>query len=85
MVMHDEMSDGMALEPIQQGETLHKTRFWLIVFMSGLFISGITAFPLQNELRLMLSILEAALVRPAAQAVSLILGNLVDPTIWAFR
>jgi DMSO reductase anchor subunit len=66
------MSDGMALERIQQGETLHKIRFWLIVFMTGLFISGITAFPLQSELSLTLSILEAAPVRPAAQTVSLL-------------
>jgi hypothetical protein len=66
------MSDGMAFERAQQDDTIHKIRFWLIVVMTGLFVSGITAFPLQSELNLTLSTLETAPVRQAAQAVSLL-------------
>jgi hypothetical protein len=66
------MSVGMAFERPQQSETLHKIRFWLIVFMTGMFVSGITAFPLQSELSLMLSILESAPLRQPAQAVALL-------------
>jgi hypothetical protein len=66
------MSYGMAFQRSQQAETLHKIRVWLIVFMTGLFISGITAFPLQSELTLMLSILESAPLLQSAKAVSLL-------------
>ena len=34
---------------------LRAIRFWLIFFMAGLFLSGVTAFPLQTELRWLLS------------------------------
>lgn len=66
------MNEKMAFKDRQRAEALHKIRFWLIVFMAGLFISGITAFPLQSELSLTLSVLETVHVRPAAQAVSLL-------------
>jgi len=33
-------------------ECLHKIRFWLTIFMVGLVLSGVTAFPLQFELKL---------------------------------
>jgi len=62
----------MVLERPQQSKTLHKIRFWLIVFMAGVVISGITAFPLQSELTLMLSILESAPLQHPAKAVSLL-------------
>jgi hypothetical protein len=66
------MSDGKAFKRPQQSATLHQIRFWLIVFMAGLIISGITAFPLQSELGLMLSILNSSPVRQTAQAISLL-------------
>ncbi|WP_263382589.1 hypothetical protein [Granulicella arctica] len=40
--------------------------------MTGLLISGVTAFPLQTELRVLRSVLEAAPVRPIAEAVGLL-------------
>ena len=66
------MSESMTSERLQQGEALHKIRFWLIVFMAGLVISGITAFPLQSELSLMLSVLESEPLRQPAQAAALL-------------
>ena len=34
-----------------QSDTLRRIRFWLVLFIVGLFLSGVTAFPLQTELR----------------------------------
>jgi hypothetical protein len=59
------------LEPVQ-AETIRKIRLWLVIFMTGLLISGVTAFPLQTELRFLRSVLEAAPVRPLAEAVGLL-------------
>ena len=51
---------------------LRAIRFWLVLFMAGLFLSGVTAFPLQTELHWVLSILETAPVRRIAEATHLL-------------
>ena len=49
-----------------------RIRIWLAVLIAGLVFSGITAFPLQPEMRFVLSVLRAAPVRPIANAVHLL-------------
>lgn len=45
---------------------IRRIRFWLAVFMTGLVLSGITAFPLPSELRWLTSFLETTPIRPFA-------------------
>jgi hypothetical protein len=51
---------------------LRAIRFWLVLFMAGLFLSGVTAFPLQTELRWLLPLLEAPPVRRITEATYLL-------------
>ena len=51
---------------------LRAIRFWLILFMAGLFLSGVTAFPLQTELGWLLPILETPPVRRIAETTHLL-------------
>lgn len=51
---------------------LRATRFWLGVVMAGLFLSGITAFPLETELRFFLVLLQSDPVRPLAEVSHLL-------------
>ena len=51
---------------------LRATRFWLGVVMAGLFLSGITAFPLETELRFFLVLLQSNPVRPLAEVAHLL-------------
>lgn len=51
---------------------LRAIRFWLALFMAGLFISGVTAFPLQTELHWLLSMLESPHVRQIAETIHLL-------------
>jgi hypothetical protein len=46
--------------------------FWLSIFIAGLIISGVTAFPLETELRWTLSILNSPAVQPTAQTTHLL-------------
>ena len=39
--------------------TLTATRFWIVVFVVGLVVSGVTAFPLEAELRVLSGMLHA--------------------------
>lgn len=39
------------------GERLRRVRFWLVLFVTGLVVSGVTAFPLEIETRWLLSVL----------------------------
>jgi hypothetical protein len=55
-----------------QTETLRRIRFWLAVFIAGLVLSGITAFPLQTELGWLVSILHESRLRPAAEFTHLL-------------
>jgi hypothetical protein len=47
-----------------QSDHLRRIRFWLAAFMIGLVLSGVTAFPLQTELRWLVSILHGSWLRP---------------------
>lgn len=47
-------------------------RIWLALFMAGLILSGLTAFPLRAELNLAVRILHANALRPAAEASDLL-------------
>ena len=51
---------------------LRRIRFWLAVFIVGLVVSGITAFPLESELRGFDSILHTTSLRPLAEATRLL-------------
>ncbi len=55
-----------------QTHHLREIRIWLTVFIVGLVLSGITAFPLETELRWLLSILSMHAVRPLASRTHLL-------------
>jgi hypothetical protein len=57
---------------VPQPDQLRAIRFWLALFMVGLVVSGVTAFPLQTELRWALSILETSSVKRIAEATHLL-------------
>jgi hypothetical protein len=54
-----------------QSDHLRRVRFWLAVFIVGLVLSGITAFPLETELSGLVSILHAGWLRPMAEFTGL--------------
>ena len=47
-------------------------RFWLGVVIAGLVVSGVTAFPLEMELRGFLHLLQSPSLRPLAEATHLL-------------
>ncbi len=47
-------------------------RFWLALFIVGLVVSGVTAFPLEAELHWLLLVLSAPAVRPIAETTCLL-------------
>lgn len=47
-------------------------RFWLAIFMAGLVLSGVTAFPLETELRWALSILGTPPLQRVAETTHLL-------------
>lgn len=51
---------------------LGEIRLWLAIFMAGLILSGVTAFPLETELRWVLSILESSPAHRTAEATHLL-------------
>jgi hypothetical protein len=51
---------------------LRLIRFWLAVFIVGLVLSGITAFPLDSELRGFDTILHTTFLRPHAESTHLL-------------
>jgi hypothetical protein len=55
-----------------QTDHLRRIRFWLAVFIAGLVLSGITAFPLQSELGWLIRLLHAGALRPVAQSAGLL-------------
>jgi hypothetical protein len=50
-----------------QSDHLRRIHFWLAVFIIGLVISGITAFPLETELSRLVSVLHADWLRPLSE------------------
>jgi hypothetical protein len=60
------------LEPVTQTNHLRRVRFWLATFIVGLILSGITAFPLQGETRLLDGILHTPSLRTIANSTGLL-------------
>src|ERR1700694_5771055 len=68
-----------------QSDHLRRIRFWLAVFIVGLALSGITAFPLETELSGLVSILHAGWLQPMAEFTGLLpwierVNNALDAT-----
>jgi hypothetical protein len=57
---------------IERGGLLRRTRIWLGLFIAGLVLGGLTAFPLQLELRWLVAVLHASWMEPCAQATGLL-------------
>jgi hypothetical protein len=55
-----------------QSDHLRRVHFWLAVFIIGLVLSGITAFPLQTELSWLASMLHTGWLRPIAEFTGLL-------------
>jgi hypothetical protein len=51
---------------------LRRIRIWLALFITGLVLSGVTAFPLQTELQCLVSILHTGLPHGAAESTGLL-------------
>ena len=51
---------------------LRRIRIWLAVFIAGLVLSGVTAFPLQSELRWLVAALQTSSFHDAAQSTGLL-------------
>jgi hypothetical protein len=51
---------------------LRRVRFWLAVFMVGLVLSGVTAFPLQMEINWLAILLRSPIFQPAARFTGLL-------------
>lgn len=57
---------------MQQNNHLRRIRLCLTVFMVGLVLSGITAFPLQIEVHWLVSLLQTSLFQPLTQTIGLL-------------
>ncbi|HEX4322414.1 MAG TPA: hypothetical protein VHZ52_15990 [Acidobacteriaceae bacterium] len=57
---------------MQPSEHLRRIRFWLVIFIIGLVLSGVTAFPLQTELSWLLMLLHSSALQPIAQSTHLL-------------
>jgi hypothetical protein len=55
-----------------QPNHLRAIRFWLAVVIAGLVLSGVSAFPLETELRGFHSVLQTAALRPIAESTGLL-------------
>ena len=55
-----------------QSDHLRRIRFWLAIFIVGLVLSGITAFPLQTELDWFVSFMQADSLRTVAESTGLL-------------
>jgi len=55
-----------------QPKHLRRIRFWLAIFITGLVLSGLTAFPLQTELNWLITSLHSDALRPIAQFTHLL-------------
>lgn len=51
---------------------LARIRFWLAVFIVGLVLSGVTAFPLQSELNWLVPLLHTSWLQPLAESTGLL-------------
>jgi hypothetical protein len=55
-----------------QRDHLRRIRFWLAIFITGLVLSGITAFPLHTEIKWLVTGLRADALRPIAEFTHLL-------------
>ena len=65
----------MELRPAKQMpqlDHLRRIRLWLSIFIAGLVLSGVTAFPLQTELDWLVSVLNSDTLRQLAQTSHLL-------------
>jgi hypothetical protein len=57
---------------VAQPDHLRRIRFWLAIFITGLVLSGITAFPLHTEINWLATGLRTDAVRPLAESTHLL-------------
>lgn len=57
---------------MQTSVYLRRIRFLLAVFIAGLVLSGLTAFPLQTELNWLISFLHSGMLQPLAASIGLL-------------
>jgi hypothetical protein len=57
---------------MSQTDALRQIRFWLAIFIAGLVLSGLTAFPLQTEVGWLASLLQAHWLQPLAKSTHLL-------------
>jgi hypothetical protein len=62
----------MSSAPASRSQHLSAIRFWLGIVVAGLVLSGVTAFPLETELRSFLCVLQSASLRPFAEPTHLL-------------
>lgn len=53
-------------------DSVRRIRFWLTIFIVGLFLSGVTAFPLQTELGWLVSFFDLSSFRPIVETTGLL-------------
>ena len=53
---------------MQRVDPVRRIRVWLVVFMTGLVLSGVTAFPLESELRWAVGLLHSQWLHSLAQS-----------------
>jgi hypothetical protein len=58
--------------PVAQIDHLRRVRFWLAIFIVGLVLSGITAFPLETEIRWLDGILRSPSLRTISSSAGLL-------------
>src|ERR1700761_9328125 len=59
-------------DPVRDSAPIHTIRFWLLIVIVGLVLSGVTAFPLETELHRLLVILRSAPLQSFAQYTHLL-------------
>ena len=57
---------------MSQRNHVRAIRFWLAVIIAGLVLSGVTAFPLETEVRVFRSLLQTSALRPIAESTHLL-------------
>jgi hypothetical protein len=57
---------------MRKPDYLRRVRLWLAIFMVGMVLSGITAFPLETELRWLVSVLHSGALRQVAELTHLL-------------
>jgi len=69
---HPRPSLATLVTSVQKPDHLRRIRFWLALFIVGLVLSGVTAFPLQTELGWLVSLLHSGALQGIAQSTGLL-------------